>query len=93
MACRIVGNRSIPGRQQFAKVYTFHVSHVTQEASYMSMQTELAEIEQLHRALEDEIREALAHPSTDDLAIIELKRRKLQLKDEMARMRLNDSVH
>ena len=59
----------------------------------MSMQTELAEIEQLHRALEDEIREALAHPSTDDLAIIELKRRKLQLKDEMARMRLNDSVH
>jgi len=75
------------------KVYTLDVSHVTKEASYMSMQTELAEIEQLHRALEDEIREALTHPSTDDLAILELKRRKLQLKDEMARMRQYGSLH
>ncbi|HKG00819.1 MAG TPA: DUF465 domain-containing protein, partial [Xanthobacteraceae bacterium] len=33
----------------------------------MSIQTHLAELERRHRALEDEIAEALAHPSTDDL--------------------------
>jgi hypothetical protein len=58
----------------------------------MSMQTHLAELERRHRALEEEINEALAHPSTDGLKIAELKRRKLQLKDEIARLR-DSSVH
>ena len=40
-----------------------------------------------HKALEDEIAEALAHSSTDDLKIAELKRRKLVLKDEIERLR------
>lgn len=51
----------------------------------MSMQS-LAELEAQHRALEEEINEALAHPSTDDIRIVELKRRKLQVKDEIARL-------
>ena len=60
----------------------------------MSIQSHLAELERRHRALEDEIAEALAHPSTDDLKIAELKRRKLQVKDEIARLRhAADSVH
>jgi hypothetical protein len=61
----------------------------------MSMQSHLAELEKRHRALEDEITEALAHPSTDDLKIAELKRRKLQVKDEIARLRqeAGTSVH
>jgi hypothetical protein len=52
----------------------------------MSMQSHLAELERRHRALEDEIAEALAHPSSDDMKIAELKRRKLLVKDEIARL-------
>jgi len=53
----------------------------------MAMQAHLAELERRHRALEDELNEALTHPSTDNLTIAELKRRKLQVKDEIARLR------
>jgi hypothetical protein len=59
----------------------------------MSIQAHLAELEKRHQALEDELNEALAHPSTDDLRIAELKRRKLQVKDEIARLRQDTSVH
>jgi len=61
----------------------------------MSMQSHLSELERRHRALEDEIAEALAHPSTDDLKIAELKRKKLQVKDQIARLRQETgaSVH
>jgi hypothetical protein len=58
----------------------------------MSMQSHLAELEKRHRALEDELAEALAHPSTDDLRIVELKRRKLLVKDEIARLRSETAV-
>ena len=59
----------------------------------MSMQTHLAELERRHRALEAEISEARAHPSIDDLEIVELKRRKLLVKDEIARLQVVSSVH
>ncbi len=58
----------------------------------MSMQTQLAELEQRHRALEAELAEALAHPSIDGLQIAELKRRKLQLKDQIARLQNEASI-
>lgn len=57
----------------------------------MSMQS-LADLEQRHRALEDEIKEVLAHPAADDLKVAELKRQKLHLKDEIARLRQSDSA-
>lgn len=57
----------------------------------MSMQS-LAELEQRHRALEDQINDMLAHPAADDLKVAELKRRKLQLKDEIARLRQSEST-
>jgi hypothetical protein len=57
----------------------------------MSMQAHLAELEQRHRALEAELAEALAHPSTDDFRIAELKRRKLLVKDQIARLQ-NEAV-
>jgi hypothetical protein len=53
----------------------------------MSTQSHVAELEQRHRSLENQIADALAHPSTDDLIIAELKRRKLQVKDELARLK------
>jgi hypothetical protein len=59
----------------------------------MSMQTHLAELEKRHQALEQEIFEAQMHPSTDGLKIAELKRRKLQVKDEIERLRQDASVH
>jgi hypothetical protein len=59
----------------------------------MSIQAHLAELERRHQALENEISEALAHPSSDGLKVAELKRRKLQVKDEIARLRLDVSVH
>ncbi len=60
----------------------------------MAMHTQLAELEQRHRMLEDEIADALQHPSTDDLKLVELKRRKLQVKDAIARLTQSGvSVH
>jgi hypothetical protein len=58
----------------------------------MSMQSHLAELEKRHQALEAEISECLTHPAVDDLKIVELKRRKLQVKDEIARLRQGDSA-
>jgi hypothetical protein len=82
---------------------TCHISHVrlfrfglhpNQEAHFlMSIQEHLVELEARHRALEQELADALAHPSTDDAKIAELKRRKLQVKDEIARMQSSTSVH
>jgi hypothetical protein len=61
----------------------------------MTIQSHLAELERRHRALEDELSEALQHPSIDDTKIVELKRRKLQVKDEIARLQseVGASVH
>ena len=59
----------------------------------MAIESHLAELEKKHQALEQEISEALTHPSTDDLKVRELKRRKLYVKDEIARLRQDASVH
>ena len=58
----------------------------------MTIQAHLAELERKHRALEDEIAEAMTHPSTDDLKIAELKRRKLLVKDEIQRIRVTEPL-
>jgi hypothetical protein len=58
----------------------------------MSMQSHLAELERKHQALETELADALAHPSVDDATIAELKRRKLHVKDEIARLKHDSSV-
>jgi hypothetical protein len=52
----------------------------------MSRAAHLAELERRHRALERKIVEARTHPSVDNLQIMELKRRKLLVKDEIARL-------
>ena len=58
----------------------------------MSMQSHLAELEKKHQALEDQISDCQAHPAVDDLEVVELKRRKLQVKDEIERLRVNGSA-
>jgi hypothetical protein len=62
------------------------------ETLRMSIETHLAELERRHRALDEELSEALAHPSTDALKIAELKRHKLQVKDEIARLRQDADI-
>ena len=58
----------------------------------MATQSPLAELEQRHRMLEAEIADAQQHPSTDDFKLAELKRRKLQVKDEIARLKMHESA-
>ena len=59
----------------------------------MSMQSHLMELQKRHEALEQQIAEALLHPSIDDLTLRELKRRKLYVKDEITRLQHVESVH
>jgi hypothetical protein len=59
----------------------------------MAVESHLVELEKRHQALEQEIADALTHPSIDDLHIAELKRKKLNVKDEIARLRQDALVH
>jgi hypothetical protein len=56
-----------------------------EEKSSMFIQTHRVALERQHQALEQDIYEAQMHPSRDNLKIAELKRRKLLVKDEIAR--------
>ena len=60
----------------------------------MSIQAQLADLVKQHQALEDELEDARQHLSVDDLKVVELKRRKLHLKDQIARLKTGEgSVH
>jgi hypothetical protein len=59
----------------------------------MAIESHLAELEKRHEALEQQLSEALNHPSTDDLQLLELKRKKLHVKDEITRLRVDALVH
>ena len=61
----------------------------------MAIQAHLVELERKHRILENELHDALLHLSTDDLRIVELKRRKLMVKDEIERLRQSngETIH
>ncbi|MGQ0444170.1 MAG: YdcH family protein [Beijerinckiaceae bacterium] len=52
----------------------------------MSRETHLAALGQRHDALDKEITKELLYPAKDELKLTELKRRKLQLKDEIAKL-------
>jgi len=58
----------------------------------MNLESHLAELERRHEALERELEEALHHPSIDTLALTELKRKKLLLKDEIAKLK-DEPIH
>jgi hypothetical protein len=61
----------------------------------MAIEAHLVELERKHRTLENQLHDALTHLSTDNLWIAELKRRKLMVKDEIERLKLNvsDTLH
>ena len=47
----------------------------------------IAALERRHQELERQIEKELQHMSTDHLLVSELKRKKLEIKDELSRMR------
>ncbi|NMG40123.1 DUF465 domain-containing protein [Chelativorans sp. ZYF759] len=59
----------------------------------MSIASHLEELQRKHGDLEREINEALNHPSTDDLELVRLKRRKLAIKDEISRLQASPTRH
>ncbi len=59
----------------------------------MARPDHIADLERRHKALEEEIAEALKHTSSDDLMINDLKRRKLHLRDELERLRYQAVSH
>ncbi|MEX0405767.1 DUF465 domain-containing protein [Aquibium sp. LZ166] len=59
----------------------------------MSLASHLEELQRKHGDLDRAINEAIAHPSTDDLEIVELKRRKLALKDAIEKLKSHPTRH
>ncbi|WP_292898082.1 YdcH family protein [Nitratireductor sp.] len=53
----------------------------------MSLESHLAELKRKHGELEREIDNAKLHPSVDELDVVQLKRRKLAIKDEMEKLK------
>ena len=53
----------------------------------MSLESHLTELVRRHQAIENAIALEESHPSSDDLKLHELKRKKLQLKDEIEKLR------
>ena len=53
----------------------------------MSLESHLVELERRHQAIDHALTLEKTHPGTDDLKLIELKRKKLLLKDEIEKLR------
>lgn len=52
----------------------------------MSVGSRLEELRRKHQRLSDQVEQAHRSPSTDDLQIAEMKKRKLRLKEEISRL-------
>ncbi len=52
----------------------------------MSMSSHLQQLRQKHETLSSEVEAAQRSPAIDDLQITELKKQKLQIKEEIARL-------
>jgi hypothetical protein len=59
----------------------------------MSLASHLAELQKKHGDLERQLHDALMHPSVDSLEIAALKRRKLAIKDEIERLKSEETRH
>lgn len=53
----------------------------------MALEARIRELGQRHETLERALEDELSRPAGDDLRIMELKRRKLQLKDQIESLR------
>ena len=53
----------------------------------MSLQGHIAELSRRHQSIDRQIEAERTHPAADTIRLSELKRKKLLLKDEMAKLR------
>jgi hypothetical protein len=54
----------------------------------MTTQGHIAALERRHQELEQQIAEELQHPGADELHISALKRKKLEVKDELSKLQV-----
>jgi hypothetical protein len=59
----------------------------------MSLQGHIVELQRRHEALEKEIEKEQHYRQTDELKILELKRKKLLIKDEIVKLRQDETLH
>lgn len=59
----------------------------------MTIESHLQSLLKKHGALENEIAQALARPSTNDIVLTDLKRKKLHLKEEIERIKRENTRH
>ncbi len=59
----------------------------------MSLQGHIVELQRRHEAIEKEIQKEQLHPCADEQRIHELKRKKLQIKDELAKLKTSETRH
>lgn len=52
----------------------------------MSLVSHLEELRKKHTALSEKVEEAQRAPGVDDLSVVELKKQKLHLKEEISRL-------
>lgn len=71
--------------------HTSNVEILAATEERMALDAHVAELSDKHRALEKKIQHEMARPSADSLTIAELKREKLRIKDELARLRGRNS--
>jgi hypothetical protein len=57
----------------------------------MTTESHISALERRHRNLDQQIEEELAHISHDDLVVQALKRKKLEIKDELTKLRSPDA--
>ena len=64
-----------------------------EERTIMSLQNHLSELERRHHSLDREIEKERLHPGADATKVAAMKRRKLILKDEIAKLRQEPILH
>ncbi len=57
----------------------------------MALDAHVTELSDKHRVLEKQIKSEMARPSADDIEISKLKREKLRIKDELERLKAQES--
>jgi hypothetical protein len=59
----------------------------------MSLEGHILELQRRHQAIEKEIEKERVHPCLDEKKLFELKRKKLQIKDELSKLRQSVTLH
>ncbi len=59
----------------------------------MSIQSHLQELKRRHAAIEQELGQELSRPASDQARVVELKRKKLALKEQITKLGETVTVH